>query len=85
MARILEIGGLGERSTFLRSLKRGLVTQPVKVGRSNCWPEREIEIIQRARIAGASDEQVRTLVAELMKKRAMPAELAERERHEVAA
>jgi predicted DNA-binding transcriptional regulator AlpA len=69
MPVITHHGGLGERSTILRNIKAGLFPAPVKVGRSNVWPENEIELLQAARIRGDNDEQIRALVNDLMAKR----------------
>jgi prophage regulatory protein len=42
------------------------MTTPVKLGgRAVGWPEYEVEAILMARIAGKSDDEIRTLVAKL--------------------
>jgi prophage regulatory protein len=46
-------------------IKNGLLTEPVRFGRSVAWPETEIAAIQRARLAGKSDDAIRALVADL--------------------
>lgn len=51
-------------TTYLR-IKQGLLTPPVKLGRSSAWPETEIEAINAAIIAGRTDDEIRTLVKEL--------------------
>lgn len=53
--------------TFYRYIKAGLCTKQVKVGPGNAsrWPSHEIDAIVAARMAGASDDQVRSLVARL--------------------
>ena len=52
-------------TTYLR-IKQGLLTPPVKLGRSSAWPEAEIEAINAAIIKGACDEEIRALVKELL-------------------
>lgn len=55
------------RSATYRHIAQGLLPAPVHIGpRTSAWPEHEIEAIDRARLAGANDEAVRRLVAELM-------------------
>jgi prophage regulatory protein len=47
-------------------IKGGLYTPPVKQGRSSVWPINEVDALNRAVIAGKSDDEIRVLVAELM-------------------
>jgi prophage regulatory protein len=56
-----------ERTHIWRLTQQGMLPKPVKLG-ANCtrWPAHEIEVIDRARLAGASDGEVRKLVCELM-------------------
>ena len=56
-------------TTYLR-IQQGLLTKPVKLGRSSAWPEYEIEAINAAIIKGASDDEIRALVKELHAARA---------------
>ena len=54
------------RSTIYLRITQGLWTKPVSLGpRAVGWPSDEVEAINAARIAGKSDEEVRTLVAKL--------------------
>ena len=54
------------RSTIYLRIAQGLWTKPVSLGaRAVGWPSDEVEAINAARIAGKSDEEVRTLVAKL--------------------
>ena len=54
------------RSTIYRKIKAGLFTKPVQIGGDRvAWPANEIEAINRARIAGKSDDDIKALVAEL--------------------
>jgi prophage regulatory protein len=58
----------GYRSTasIYNNIKVGLWTEPVRIGqRSVGWPSHEVEAINKARIAGATDEQIRKLVTQL--------------------
>ena len=43
----------------------GLMTKPVKLGRSSRWPRHEHQAIAAARIAGQSDDEIRILVQSL--------------------
>lgn len=55
------------RSTHYSKIDRGLWTPPVAIGaRSVGWPDYEVTALNNARIAGKSDEQIRTLVVELI-------------------
>jgi len=53
------------RSRFRADVKAGLATQPVKKGRNSSWPMFELIEIQKARIAGKTDEELRALVLKL--------------------
>lgn len=55
------------RVTPWRKVRAGMLPPPVKLS-PGCtrWPTHEIEAIDRARLAGADDEAVRKLVAELV-------------------
>lgn len=57
----------GKRKTaFYEEVRDGLMTRPVKNGvRAVVWPLHEIERINAARVAGKSDDEIRTIVAEL--------------------
>jgi prophage regulatory protein len=57
--------GEAKATVYLR-IKQGLFTKPVKLGgRTSGWPETEVAVINAARIAGKSDEEIRALVKEL--------------------
>lgn len=59
------------RSTIYRKIKEGLFTKPVKIGGDRvAWPANEVEAINKARIAGKSDEEIKKLVIELEAARA---------------
>lgn len=53
------------RSAFYLDISTGLMTRPVKLGTASAWPAHEIDAINRARIAGKSDEEIRQLVQKL--------------------
>lgn len=63
--------GYRSHASIYGLIRVGLWTQPVKIGeRSSGWPDDEVKAINAARIAGASDEQIRELVNQLHSKRA---------------
>jgi prophage regulatory protein len=54
------------RSTIYLRIQQGLWPKPVKLGaRSIGWPSTEVFAINAARIAGKSDDEIRTLVIKL--------------------
>lgn len=54
-------------------VRRGVLTKPVRVSRrASLWPASEIEALIRARVAGASEPEVRALVDRLHAKRKTP-------------
>ncbi len=54
------------RSTHYLELSRGLWTQPIRLSmRSRGWPAHEVKALIEARIAGETDEGIRTLVKTL--------------------
>lgn len=58
------------RSQFYNKIKEGLMPPPVKIGvKSSAWAEHEIEAVNRARLAGQTDEQIRALVSRLVASR----------------
>lgn len=57
------------RPTIYRDIKRGTFPKPVKIGRASAWPEREVQAIIAARIAGQSDDEIKALVADLEQQR----------------
>lgn len=52
------------RTPLYEDVAKGLFTRPIKVGgrRAAGWPEREVEALVAARVAGVPDEEVRRLV-----------------------
>lgn len=54
------------RSTLYLRIQQGLWPKPVRLGlRSVGWPEGEVAAINSARIAGMTDDEIRTLVIKL--------------------
>jgi len=78
--RLPEVKALtGHRShvSIYNAIHAGLFTKQVQIGqRSVGWPAHEVEMINRARVAGKSDAEIRILVNELHVRRlgAFPAE-----------
>jgi prophage regulatory protein len=59
------------RSTFYHYIAEGLLPPPVRLGlRSVAWPASEIEAVNRARIAGKSEDEIRELVRDQIAARA---------------
>ena len=54
------------RSAHYLDIQQGLFTRPVSIGlRAVGWPASELFALNAARIAGKSDEEIRTLVVKL--------------------
>jgi prophage regulatory protein len=54
------------RSTHYLDIQQGLFTRPVSIGaRAVGWPEHEVAALNDARIAGKSDDEIRSLVVRL--------------------
>lgn len=69
----VEVGArLGKaRSTIWDDVRQGTVTEPIRRGlKWSRWPSDEIDAIERAIVAGASDDQLRALVKRLTEARA---------------
>ncbi len=68
MIRLKEVRaslGLSE-STFYEHVSAGLCSQPIRVSaRASALPASEVSAINRARVAGRSDDQIRALVRRL--------------------
>ena len=68
--QVTEITG-DSRSTLWAKAKEGFFTPPVHIGpRSVGWPLREVLAINSARIAGKTNDEIRTLVKDLISERA---------------
>jgi prophage regulatory protein len=58
------------RSTQYGDIKKGLYTPPVALGPNTAgWPEYEVDVLNAARTAGKSDDEIRALVARLVEER----------------
>jgi prophage regulatory protein len=67
LLKALVCAKIGKGNTGLYAdISAGLCVKPVKAGpRASRWPSHEIDAIVAARMAGASDDQVRALVTRL--------------------
>jgi|Cruoilmetagenom7_1024161.scaffolds.fasta_scaffold13528_4 prophage regulatory protein len=66
---VMQATGLSRASVYLYA-QNGLLTRPIKIGeRSAAWPESEIDAINRARIAGKSENDIKVLVTKLLRER----------------
>ena len=62
--------GHKSHASIYTAIKRGLFVRPVSIGeRSVGWPDYEVAAINRARIAGQSEAEIRDLVSRLHAKR----------------
>jgi len=65
-----EQSGYRSTASIYNNIRDGLWTKPVNIGqRSVGWPSEEVEAINKARIAGANNGQLRQLVKQLHAKR----------------
>ena len=64
-------GAIGwANSTLYAKIQAGLFVPPVKIGpRSSRWPSDEVAAVQEAIIAGADEDELRSLVAKLVAQR----------------
>ena len=54
------------RTTIYRRIKEGIFPRPVDLGGGIVgWPAHEVEAINQARLASKTDEEIRSLVAQL--------------------
>jgi prophage regulatory protein len=69
LLRVPEVEALRgfKRGRIYDECRQGLLTPPIKQGkRSSAWPLSEVLAINRARIAGKTDDEIRSLVLELV-------------------
>jgi len=65
----------GSRSVIYLRISQGLFTKPVSLGaRAVGWPACEVAAINKARIAGKTDNEIRSLVQRLQAARAVGVE-----------
>lgn len=59
-----------KRATARDQIARGLLPPPVKIGaRASAWPLHELQAVNAARVAGRSEDEIKQLVARLVKER----------------
>ena len=76
MPAVLKMLGFKSRTSLYNQISEGLFTRPVLIGiRAVGIPDAEVEAVISHRINGASDTQIRTLVAQLHEQRAKALEL----------
>ncbi len=67
--KVERITGL-KRGAIYKCIRTGLLTPPIKIGsRVSAWPEHEIAYVNVALIRGASDDQIKALVSNLVSQR----------------
>jgi prophage regulatory protein len=65
MPAVKSESGLSRSTIYLR-VSQGLWTKPVSLGaRAVGWPSDEVDVLNAARIAGKSDDEIRELVSKL--------------------
>lgn len=64
------------RSATYSAIEHGLLPRPIKIGKRAVWPASEIDTVVRARIAGRSEAEIRTLVKKLVAARATADQVA---------
>ncbi len=57
------------RTQLYLDIQRGTWTPPVQLGRASTWPRHETQALIAARIAGATAEDLRVLVEQLLVER----------------
>lgn len=68
LPEVIAVRGTG-RSLLYHDITKGLWPDPVRIGRASCWPRHETQALLRARLAGATDDQLRQLVRDLLEQR----------------
>jgi prophage regulatory protein len=69
LPKVMDRSGLS-RSTIYNHMGRGIFPAPIRCGkRLNLWPEDEVTAINSARIAGKSDDEIKSLVSSLIAQR----------------
>lgn len=66
MREVKTVTGHRSHASIYNAVRNGLFTKQVQIGqRSVGWPSEEVHAINNARIAGQSEEQIKTLVQRL--------------------
>ncbi|MFN0317198.1 MAG: helix-turn-helix transcriptional regulator [Burkholderiales bacterium] len=69
LPKTLEVAGVS-RSAWYALIRAGLAPPPVALGiRTAAWPDSEIDALNRARMAGLTNAELRELVKVLVEKR----------------
>jgi prophage regulatory protein len=64
------------KTTFYNHIKLGIIPPPINLGgRSVAWVKHEIDAVINARIAGQTDNEIKTLVTQLVAQRKQYKEL----------
>lgn len=61
------------RTSFYRAIKAGLLPPPIKIGEASAWPDYELDIVNKAVIAGKTKDEIIKLVSDLVSSRATAA------------
>ncbi|MBD9359475.1 AlpA family phage regulatory protein [Methylomonas sp. EbB] len=61
------------RTSFYRAIKAGLLPPPIKIGEASAWPDNEIDLVNKALIAGKSETDIKKLVSDLVAARSYAA------------
>jgi prophage regulatory protein len=70
LRQVLDARGV-EKSQHYHDVQGGLFTPPIKLGiKAAGWPQSEVAALNAARIAGKSNDQIRSLVQQLIAARA---------------
>ncbi len=70
MRAVLDARGIEKSQQYL-DVQNGLFTPPIKLGvKAIGWPQNEVAALNAARIAGKSNDQIRSLVQHLVAARA---------------
>lgn len=65
----VRVRGRSRSQTYVE-INEGLMPPPVRIrGRATAWPAYELDALNRAEIAGASDDEIRALVRQLLQQR----------------
>ena len=70
MPAVLDATGRRHAQRVYDDVREGVMTRPIHVGRTSCWPRHEVRAIVLARIAGQDDGQIKKLVDQLHIRRA---------------
>lgn len=66
MESVKAVTGHKSHASIYNAINDGLFTRPVQIGRRSVgWPDYEVHAIFRARVAGCTTDQIRSLVSQL--------------------